>query len=871
MTTSEVNDQPLGTALPQWVISDQSGDPQEPTRLMKTLMKVADDKDVGGVCLVLPVSDGVDQLAAIASAIAHMRADSEAMAQSHEERTFVAGQRVKTLPDGLIYEIAGKISEKTGDYQVEGYWLQRLDHRKGQDGGRFLIRKSDLQRFEATNRKRPIGREKQTWSPLTPTPLDKLAGARAFGNFSLQRNRVIVLGAKSELEAGIRSLRLWLPDLIKDQNWPDLSEWVAWGGLDEDGKPYIESIGNAVGEPLVAATRDFQSARKAAEQAEPGSLMFVTRSVDSCLRNIETVSRLAERHRFVLFVTGRDREKVSPFKKEGWPVWELNPADILDSDVSLLRPDIPALRMNIDAAVVEKTLSTEFFPATDQNLGDCNSALSVLGKSLKDSEVYEVIDDRVEDLFSDIWELFLLLCSWLRFPSEAEVARHSAKLAQVKLTNAMLKPVMPCEAWEPSRLVIQGLRAFLESGISGADTAKGLSLLEVVSKVEPDRLIVGSSKDISLLREWASELSLNARVEVAGAGEIVPIETAVALSLMSRRSFEKLVDPVPTSRLCLVGYDFECDIYRSRLRWRTKRRQALRPDREFQERVIGTFDLTELEKPPANTELPESSTGTDRFEQGRRPPKMHVPVSLGPSEHSREGRLCVFEGCSWAAFTTGHGLSAVSGSGGKTIERKTVDDVAVGDRLIIREAGQKDVIRLLAEDKIGVAEYDQLWQQSRKWRQALLRISNKPADLWQKLSWGGLHRDRLTIRGWLLDDSTIGPRNRDDLTIIAELADDEPDAPAWTECWDAINKLRGLHMQAGMRLGRLLDEECQGLLDETIDKETAIELSLGLVWLVQVREIHQIADWPSNMVNHLSWGNEAWQSRMKSALNDVGV
>jgi hypothetical protein len=213
----------------------------------------------------------------------------------------------------------------------------------------------------------------------------------------------------------------------------------------------------------------------------------------------------------------------------------------------------------------------------------------------------------------------------------------------------------------------------------------------------------------------------------------------------------------------------------------------------------------------------------------------------------------------------------VSGSGGKTIERKTVDDLAVGDRLIIREAGQNDVIRLLAEDKIGVAEYDQLWQKSRKWRQALLRISNNPADLWQKLSWGGLHRDRLTIRGWLLDDSTIGPRNRDDLTIIAELADDEPDAPAWTECWDAINKLRGLHMQAGMRLGRLLDEECQGLLDETIDKETAIELSLGLVWLVQVREIHQIADWPTNMVNHLNWGNEAWQSRIKSALNDVGV
>lgn len=226
LTTSQVTDQPLDKAL-QWVISDQSGEALEPTRLMKTLMKVAGDKDTGGVCLILPVSEGIDQLAAITAAIAQMRADCETMAHSHEQRTFVAGQRVKTLPDGLIYEIAGKVSEKAGDYEVEGYWLQRLDRRKGQDGGRFLVRKSDLQRFEATNRKRPIGREKQTWSPLAPTPLDHLAGTKTFGNLSLQRNRVVVLGTKSETEAGLRSLKLWRSDLLNGQGWPDLSDWVA--------------------------------------------------------------------------------------------------------------------------------------------------------------------------------------------------------------------------------------------------------------------------------------------------------------------------------------------------------------------------------------------------------------------------------------------------------------------------------------------------------------------------------------------------------------------------------------------------------------------------------------------------------------------
>ena len=852
------------------MISDQVGEALEPTRLMKTLMKVADDKDLGGVCLILPVSEGVDQLTAVIMAIAHMRADCEMMAHSHEQRTFVAGQRVKTLPDGLVYEVAGKVSEKAGDRQLEGYGLQRLDRRKGQDGGRFLIRKSDLQRFESTNRRRPIGREKQAWSAIAPTPLDQLAGTTTFGNLSLQRNRVIVLGSKSETEAGLRSLKLCQPDMLKGQPWPDLSEWVAWGGLDEDGRSYVESVGNAVGEPLVAATRDIQAAREAGGNAEPGSLLFVTRSIDACLRNIETVSRLAERHRFVLVVTGRDREKIAPFQKEDWLVWELNPTELLDANLDR-KPALPALRINVDAAIAEQSLSTDLHQACDPNLAECKAALAALGECISATEVDELLDERVEDIMADLWETFLVFCSWLRFPTQADLDAQSERLEQLKLTNAMLKPVMPHDAWEPTRTAIQGLQAFLESGAAGGDTPKGLALFDAVVTEKPDRLIVGNSKDLTTLEKWTDELLPGTKIEVAGAGEIVPAQTAVALSLISRRSFEKLVDPIPASRICFVGYDFECEIYQSRLRWRTKRRKALRPDREFLERMIGTVDPVALEKPASIAELPETRTGTDRFEQGRRPPKMHLPVSQGPSEHSREGRLCLFEGCSWAVFTNGHGLSAVSGSAGKTIERKTVDDLAVGDRLIIREAGQKDVIRLLAEDKIGFAEYDQLWQRSRKWRQALLKISDKPADLWQKLSWGGLHRDRLTIRGWLLDGSTIGPRNKDDLTIIAELADDEPDAPAWAECWDSINKLRALHMQAGMRLGRLLDEETQDLLDEAIGKETAIELSLGLVWLVQVREIHQIADWPSNMVNHLSWGNDAWQRRMKSALNDVGA
>ncbi len=56
-----------------------------------------------------------------------------------------------------------------------------------------------------------------------------------------------------------------------------------------------------------------------------------------------------------------------------------------------------------------------------------------------------------------------------------------------------------------TRLAIQGLRAFLESGAPGRDTPKGLALFDVVATEKPDRLIVGSAKDVMVLKEWAAE------------------------------------------------------------------------------------------------------------------------------------------------------------------------------------------------------------------------------------------------------------------------------------------------------------------------------------------------------------------------------
>lgn len=861
MTDENIKNRSAENSQVEWVIPDEYGHPIEPTQLMNTLVQLACEKKTGGLCLILPFADGADQLAAVTSSIIKMQLDWEAMAKSHEERTFVCGQRVKTIPDGFVYEVLGRASEKIGSHNIEGYWLQRLDNKNGSSGGRFLIKKSDYQKLEITKAKRPIGRDRSKWTQPSLTPIDKLSGTKTYGNLSLLRNRVIFIGTKSEFESNLHSIQIALPQQPDQNDWPDLSNWVAWGGVDEDGTAYIESVGNAIGDPLVAVTRDIQALRKVSNKADHGTLTFVTRSIDHILRNFEIVSRISERHRFLLISSGRDRDKTAKFLEDGWQVLELSPDEIIGSKENI-RPKLQNLKKNFDAAKAEKSLTLHFCSISDQVLRKCRDILGLLGQKIQECEDGENLNNEIDNFIVTIWKLFISFASWLKFPTGEALIKQIEKIKQLEDQKKYMSVFIDSEMIELIDATIKLLYEFLEGAKFSSETIKAKALFNAISIGNPDRLIVGNNDDVSIIKEWLNDRNINIKIEKSDACEVIPNQVVVAISLFRQSDFQKFIDPVPASIIYIAGYDFECEAYRSRLLLRSKQRNDIRLKYnsnvgldDIKSKIITDLPNTKIDDKKIINEL-------KKYESGRRPPKITLPKPVDAGENTKEGRLCLFEGCSWAIFTEGHSLSAAISGSENYVERKTVNELVPGDRLIIREAGQKDAIRLVAEDKLGIHEYEKLWQTSKRWREALIDISSDPTYLWHKLSENGLHRERLTVRGWLLDDATIGPRNRHDLSVIAELAGHDPESHDWEECWTAINRLRGLHSYAGILLGKFLDDETRGLHAGSLDQEMAIELTLGTVWLVQIREIQAPAHWPENLVNHLNWGNENWQNRI---------
>jgi hypothetical protein len=195
-----------------------------------------------------------------------------------------------------------------------------------------------------------------------------------------------------------------------------------------------------------------------------------------------------------------------------------------------------------------------------------------------------------------------------------------------------------------------------------------------------------------------------------------------------------------------------------------------------------------------------------------------------------------------------------------------LSDLRPGARIIMREGGDKDVIRGLAERIRGKEKYDRLRQHASLWREAIMARAIDARTVADRLAKAGIRRHIVTIRLWLTDSSLIGPRSDDDILAIAE-AFPLPDKTSvdWNNCCDAISELRGLHLSAGMRLTDLLADRCGRVLFEPTEAETAVVLDLGVVWVLEVSEIEAMQrECPGSILNRLQWLDSTWRDRLLS-------
>jgi hypothetical protein len=161
-------------------------------------------EEISPICILLPSTEGIPQFAAIIAALECLGSDFPAACDEFIERQLKPGTRVRALPDGNVF-IVGK---RHLEYGIDGVFMYYSEKKTLESKGCRLVPVGQLLRYEPTTRKLPISRPSTKLSKPVLSKVDKLAGTSAFGNSTLYRTRVILVGPQTDFERTLANVSL---------------------------------------------------------------------------------------------------------------------------------------------------------------------------------------------------------------------------------------------------------------------------------------------------------------------------------------------------------------------------------------------------------------------------------------------------------------------------------------------------------------------------------------------------------------------------------------------------------------------------------------------------------------------------------------
>lgn len=764
-------------------------------------------------------------------------------------RQLVRGERVRILPNEGIYEFDG-LAEG-------GYWLRLLNARSHVSSGRFWVPDREALRIEPTRRKRPIGRaNRHEWPPLGPTPWDLFAKADLAGNAALARLRVVLVGSRSEFAATLNALGFaGKPGEMAMH----VAEGLPWGIVTDDGELELIRPHAASGQPVIAIARDHSSAKRLASRFAPRTLIIVSDRYEDALGDRTSVEALAERHSCLVLAPSRLREEFLHRRNDGWVVAELSYLSPLrDERIGIRELD----RIAASSAWMRKApvIETEESPELDR-------AFRHLVAFSRAATPHLDIDDDVNEAARLLRQNFFEVCDWLGAPAKEELEDLKVDCEAVAALVSRLRSVVGSQAADDVREVLSALNCFAEKARHCAMTPKGERLARIAEATSMNPLyrhVVVTALRSSAIAAGAFLQQLGTPLDCVTPIELQSMDdvgVAIALSMVRREPFMRLVDPWAAPELLLLGYQHEVEIYRRRLATRHQLISRLQPDAALVARLP---QLAEN----ALTELESGSTTPPKVEEpliGAKIPALRPqPSRIG--EQTKPARFCRFAGRSWMAMTDDHAVARVHISSGHKAQVGTVHcrDLQVGDLILIREGGEKDIVREVAEGLAGQERYAELRQQAGYWRRAIGKYRSAPERLQESLAEEGLERGLATIRSWVSPEGPIGPNKPDtSLPLIAAAIGQSAEDKPWKLCLNAIHEIRGYHVHAGFRLTKVLMDECGEAIRDHSEHETAFDLSVGIVWLLEIEQLEvERQEWPYTQTNKIQWESDTWRKRL---------
>jgi hypothetical protein len=801
-------------------------------------------------CFVFPRKSRTAPLAAVLYALGRFAVEFPQLADEYAGRTFEKGQRVKLIPGGKVFVFGGLWPGHESRFF-------RLELVNGKGACSWPV--SEILRIEPTHRKRPMGdfSDRAAGAPLSA--LDKLIGTKTFGNTSLAVNHVLYLGGRTEFGEFLSGTSLVSAGCQTPVSGHSL---ISPGTIGESGNIRHEDNYQAAGEPFIALSSRIEHVAAACKAAPQRSKVVI---VDGARRITEFASfdAIAETQNMIIVAEVDEEEKLRQLFDRGCRFWRFSLADL-----EMGGGELQAGRFFggiLRAARNQANFKTEVLGCENPHLDKASVALETCQSHLEESE-----GDETQSILQQLYGLLMHCAGLLEAPGPEEHQRLREKAAL--LSRASDDRMM----WlaEPVARALRDACAEITCAIDASDLGveKGKVLSGLIAGIHqraPGQIaiVARSASNRMIVTRWLDGAGLEYPVVLlSNAGETGSFELLICTAWPNSANFGKLVRQYAAPLIYLVAYPFECRwLQRFNRRQRTAERVPdIKPSEKSE--LLGISGGTTWPAEPV-VEIPAdiyTDTEEDRgYDFEERLARGGLVPAAEPGEEVVAARLVHLSGDAYAFLTETSRIPVitdlVSGTAGENykIPRRRPEQLRIGDFLIFRDGGRRDVIQALADAQLG-AEAPRIRELAARWHKALRESEMNETALLNELDEVGCPRTLQTVRAWLGSDAMIGPQTRADLEAIAYAVGDQKLLNEVPDIWEAIKTLRSEHLSAGMRLSRILLKRLPEHLGELREGATRIDIDDATsAWVVQVEGIaEQTAMRPRSHVNTILWHNE---------------
>jgi hypothetical protein len=814
------------------------------------LIAAAHSDRPGGHCFVLDSSPGTSAIVAVLAALNRLQSDFASLVEDYARFSFKRGQRVRVLPSDAVFEYEGLWPEFPGQF--------KLKLLSGGSGFRSfpLV---DILRLEPTDRLKPRGTGATNLGQRASGPLDRLLGLSSCGNNSIIRNVVLCNMPRSQFARTVDAVAL--APAGDTHSAEKLSRFLPWGSIGADGTLRANDAYQTVGEPLIAVSGVPGDVACNCSAALPNTKVVFADGPQRLARDLQAYDHIVERQKLVILASSAEEDDLQVLRDRGCTIWRMSGQEILlGEDAPQSRSRKSLVGATVRAADIRQRTLLRVIECHDNAFEKIAGALEAASSSFDETDQSIELDEALKRLFVVLFE-----CSEsCSRPADTMLQSIESARALINKNSRWLEP----ERAAALKDAITGLISVIEDS---SDRPKAAALIELlterVQKGESWAVVGRSPRTCARLADNLRDHGLHLDVAPISSISFQNEYDGIVLAGWPNESrFRRLLDQQAAPDIRILLYQFEKPWF-DRYLLRAKQRDQIDTLTAAQRAEIlqmSTSQFYGADQPvPVVADSPSARVQDfPVFQFEARVARRRLGIVVPPSDgHDlRSTRLVRFAGgchaflTEWAQWPVLNDMIERGGTAGAKIGRKTVETLLPGDFLLFRAAGDKEFIRLIAEDRMGTEEYGRKRKLAERWKMALQALGSSPAIVQRRLADFDLDRTSVTVGSWLGDPEKIGPGTDADIKIIATAARDTSLLATLNEVADAISTIRSAHLSAGMRLSKLIYDELQGRIHDIGDEPTLLDLGYGDAWVVRVETVEdEEVSCTASKTNRLLW------------------